>query len=61
MSDTQMFLAGDMWGADNSDFGGSMLPWKNFKALEKYNPARHDLLGNWKTPSMSCHHPYSRE
>jgi len=32
-----------------------MFPWKNYENMEKYNPARPDLLGNWKTPMLIIH------
>ncbi|KAI1106637.1 prolyl oligopeptidase [Jackrogersella minutella] len=37
------------------DFGGSSLLWKNAEGLERYNPARADLLSNWKTPMLIVH------
>jgi dipeptidyl aminopeptidase/acylaminoacyl peptidase len=51
-----MLIAGDeidITGTTN--FKGSMLPWKNYKNLERYNPARHDLLSNWTTPMLVIH------
>ena len=51
-----MLIAGDMIDVRyGGDFKGSVLPWENYKNLEKYNPARHDLLANWKTPMMVIH------
>ncbi|KAI9732281.1 MAG: hypothetical protein M1818_007601 [Claussenomyces sp. TS43310] len=51
---TQGFLAGDDY-YDKSHFNGSMLPWENFENLNKWNPARPDLLKNWKTPMLVIH------
>jgi dipeptidyl aminopeptidase/acylaminoacyl peptidase len=51
---TQMLIAGDEFGGDK-DFAGPMLPWKNWKHLEKWNPARPDLLRNWTTPMLVVH------
>ena len=54
--DTQMLIAGDDVDTEGGrNFKGPMLPWKNYKNLERYNPARHDLLPNWKTPMMIIH------
>ena len=51
-----MLIAGDMFDITSTqNFRGPMLPWKNFKNLERYNPARHDLLANWKTPMLVIH------
>lgn len=51
-----MLIAGDAFDAEGGrDFKGPMLSWKNYKNLERYNPARHDLLPNWKTPMMIIH------
>lgn len=36
-------------------FGGKPLKWENMEGLEKYNPARQDLLPNWKTPMLVVH------
>jgi len=51
---TQMLIAGDFF-QDKVSFGGPMIPWKNWKNLERYNPARPDLLKNWKTPMLVIH------
>lgn len=32
---------------DDASFGGSAYVWKNSKNLDKYNPARPELLKNW--------------
>ncbi len=54
--DTQMLIAGDDIDVESgSNFKGPMLPWINYKNLERYNPARHDLLPNWKTPMLIIH------
>lgn len=37
------------------DFGGPPLMWKNIDGMERYNPARPDLLKNWKTPMLVIH------
>jgi dipeptidyl aminopeptidase/acylaminoacyl peptidase len=29
--------------------------WNNFEGLERYNPARPELLRNWKTPMIVIH------
>ncbi|KAI1853145.1 hypothetical protein JX266_001851 [Neoarthrinium moseri] len=36
-------------------FGGPPFMWSNFDGLERYNPARPDLLKNWKTPMLVIH------
>lgn len=36
-------------------FGGPALIWKNQDGLERYNPARPDLLKNWTTPMLVIH------
>ncbi|OLN97989.1 Dipeptidyl-peptidase 5-like protein 2 [Colletotrichum chlorophyti] len=39
------------------DFGGAPFPWINGEELEKWNPARPDLLRNWKhaPPTLVIH------
>lgn len=37
------------------DFHGPPYIWNNLKNLDKYNPARPDLLKNWKTPMLIIH------
>ncbi|KAI0890296.1 prolyl oligopeptidase [Annulohypoxylon maeteangense] len=37
------------------DFDGSPLLWENAEGLERYNPARPDLLRKWKTPMLVVH------
>ncbi|KAI1409172.1 alpha/beta-hydrolase [Hypoxylon sp. FL1857] len=37
------------------EFGGSPLTWENPDGFERYNPARADLLPNWKTPMLLIH------
>ncbi|KAH8205572.1 hypothetical protein TruAng_000278 [Truncatella angustata] len=37
------------------EFGGPPFIWSNFDGLERYNPARPDLLQNWKTPMLVVH------
>lgn len=36
-------------------FGGPPFLWSNFDGLERYNPARSDLLRNWTTPMLVIH------
>ncbi|KAI0845514.1 alpha/beta-hydrolase [Daldinia vernicosa] len=36
-------------------FSGSEILWKNPEGLERFNPARPDLLPNWKTPMLVVH------
>ncbi|KAI1779691.1 prolyl oligopeptidase [Hypoxylon cercidicola] len=38
-----------------TEFGGPPILWKNIEGLERYNPARPDLLPNWKTPMLVIH------
>ncbi|KAI1079110.1 prolyl oligopeptidase [Whalleya microplaca] len=40
---------------DEDEFGGPPLLWKNPEGLERFNPARPDLLKNWKTPMLVVH------
>ncbi|KAI4866235.1 prolyl oligopeptidase [Hypoxylon rubiginosum] len=40
---------------DTRDFGGPPVLWQNVEGLERYNPARPDLLPNWKTPMLVIH------
>ncbi|KAL7628974.1 hypothetical protein AAE478_000492 [Parahypoxylon ruwenzoriense] len=40
---------------DDYEFGGPPLLWENPEGLERYNPARPDLLPNWKTPMLVVH------
>ncbi|KAI0013052.1 prolyl oligopeptidase [Xylariaceae sp. FL0662B] len=40
---------------DEDEFGGPPLIWRNPEGLERYNPARPDLLQNWKTPMLVIH------
>ncbi|KAK8091103.1 alpha/beta-hydrolase [Apiospora phragmitis] len=35
--------------------GGPPLVWKNHDGLERYNPARPDLLAHWTTPMLVVH------
>jgi dipeptidyl aminopeptidase/acylaminoacyl peptidase len=44
----------DTWAGDNH-FGGPSFLWQNFDGLERYNPARPDLLRNWTTPMLVIH------
>ncbi|KAK6189340.1 hypothetical protein LQW54_013365 [Pestalotiopsis sp. IQ-011] len=37
------------------EFGGTPFMWNNFDGLERYNPARSDLLKEWKTPMLVVH------
>ncbi|KAI0843245.1 prolyl oligopeptidase [Hypoxylon sp. FL0890] len=37
------------------EFGGSWKMWENLDGLQRYNPARVDLLPNWKTPMLVVH------
>lgn len=48
-------LQTDYIGGDEQEFGGPPLLWKNFEGLERYNPARPDLLPHWKTPMLVVH------
>ncbi|KAI0116890.1 prolyl oligopeptidase [Daldinia grandis] len=36
-------------------FSGTEILWKNPEGLEQFNPARPDLLPNWKTPMLVVH------
>ncbi|KAF3065016.1 Dipeptidyl-peptidase 5 [Daldinia childiae] len=36
-------------------FSGSEILWKNPEGLERFNPARPDLLPSWKTPMLVVH------
>ncbi|ORY65158.1 prolyl oligopeptidase [Pseudomassariella vexata] len=36
-------------------FGGPPFMWANIDGLERYNPARPDLLNNWTTPMLIIH------
>jgi dipeptidyl aminopeptidase/acylaminoacyl peptidase len=49
-----MLISGDAFEGEG-DFKGPAFPWKNYENLNKYNPARHDLLGNWNTPMLIIH------
>ncbi|KAI0898498.1 alpha/beta-hydrolase [Annulohypoxylon nitens] len=40
---------------DKRHFGSSPLFWENVEGFERYNPARPDLLPNWKTPMLVVH------
>lgn len=40
---------------DKRHFGSSPLFWENVEGFEQYNPARPDLLPNWKTPMLVVH------
>ncbi|KAI1656793.1 alpha/beta-hydrolase [Daldinia decipiens] len=41
---------------DSTDrFSGSEILWKNPEGLERFNPARPDLLPNWKIPMLVVH------
>lgn len=39
----------------SEDFKGLPYVWKNPAELEKWNPARPDLLKKWKTPMLVIH------
>ncbi|KAI8962340.1 alpha/beta-hydrolase [Daldinia sp. FL1419] len=39
----------------NDNFGGAKARLENREALERFNPARADLLPNWKTPMLIVH------
>ncbi|KAI0132619.1 prolyl oligopeptidase [Xylariales sp. AK1849] len=43
------------WAGADEEFGGPPFLWSNFDGLERYNPARPDLLKNWKTPMLVIH------
>lgn len=49
-----MMLQSDV-GGGTEDFKGSPYIWDNLPGLEKWNPARPDLLKNWKTPMLVIH------
>jgi dipeptidyl aminopeptidase/acylaminoacyl peptidase len=49
-----MSLAAD-FVFDNQSFGGSLFPHENAEGLEKWNPAKPELLREWKTPMLICH------
>ena len=49
-----MMIASDVV-FDKVSFGGYPFPWENSKGLEKWNPARPDLLKEWKTPMLIIH------
>ncbi|OTA69136.1 alpha/beta-hydrolase [Hypoxylon sp. EC38] len=51
----QWTLQTDRIHIDDDKFGGEPLVWKNFENMERYNPARRDLLPNWKTPMLIAH------
>ncbi|OTB13963.1 hypothetical protein K445DRAFT_24109 [Daldinia sp. EC12] len=36
-------------------FSGSEILWENYEMLQRFNPARPDLLPNWKTPMLIVH------
>ncbi|KAI1468867.1 alpha/beta-hydrolase [Daldinia caldariorum] len=36
-------------------FSGSEILWENYEMLQRFNPARPDLLPNWKTPMLITH------
>ncbi|KAK6852743.1 oligopeptidase family protein [Apiospora arundinis] len=40
---------------EDAEYGGPPLVWKNNDGLERYNPARPDLLCNWTTPMLVVH------
>ncbi|KAK7957080.1 alpha/beta-hydrolase [Apiospora aurea] len=40
---------------EDAEFGGPPVIWKNNDGLERYNPARPDLLPNWTTPMLVVH------
>ncbi len=47
-------MESDLTGG-TEQFGGSSYLWKNPEGLERWNPARPDLLGNWTTPLLVIH------
>ncbi|KAK7928175.1 oligopeptidase family protein [Apiospora marii] len=47
-------LASDQVDED-AEWGGPPLVWKNNDGLERYNPARPDLLAHWTTPMLVVH------
>ncbi len=51
-----MGLNGDIIGGIN-DFNGPGFPWNNNENLERWNPARPDLLRNWRhaPPTLVIH------
>ncbi|KAK8079555.1 oligopeptidase family protein [Apiospora hydei] len=40
---------------EDAEYGGPPVIWKNNDGLERYNPARPDLLPNWTTPMLVIH------
>ncbi|KAK8051091.1 alpha/beta-hydrolase [Apiospora rasikravindrae] len=40
---------------EDAEYGGPPLVWKNNDGLERYNPARPDLLPHWTTPMLVVH------
>lgn len=40
---------------EDAEYGGPPLIWKNHDGLERYNPARPDLLCHWTTPMLVVH------
>ncbi|KAH8681105.1 prolyl oligopeptidase [Xylariales sp. PMI_506] len=38
-----------------NDYGGPPFLWSNFEGLDRYNPARPDLLRYWRTPMLVIH------
>lgn len=42
-------------GSGTEDFRGPPYIWENLSELEKWNPARPELLRKWKTPMLVIH------
>ncbi|KAH8647304.1 prolyl oligopeptidase [Xylariales sp. PMI_506] len=48
-------LESDRLASKSAEFGGEPFAWSNSEGLERYNPARPELLKNWKTPMLVIH------
>ncbi|KAI0120330.1 alpha/beta-hydrolase [Hypoxylon sp. NC0597] len=48
-------LQSDMINDSGDTFGGSPRLWESQEGVERYNPARPDLLPNWTTPMLVVH------
>ncbi|KAF7519151.1 hypothetical protein G7054_g13179 [Neopestalotiopsis clavispora] len=48
-------LESDTLASLGDEWGSSPFMWSNSEGLERYNPARPDLLKNWKTPMLVVH------
>ncbi|KAH8199448.1 hypothetical protein TruAng_006386 [Truncatella angustata] len=48
-------LESDTLASMSDEFGGPPFVWSNPDGLERYNPARPELLKNWKTPMLVIH------